>query len=127
MSDTQKSGKRILIIDDMRTLRDLLSRTLKQGGHVVYEAVDGQDGLNKLDEHKPELVISDLNMPVMDGIGFVSGARTRDHGRSIPILMLTTETNESLKTKAKEAGATGWLTKPFNPERLLKLIDRVGQ
>ena len=120
-------GKRILIIDDMRTLRDLLSRTLKQGGHIVYEAVDGQDGLDKLDEHKPQLVISDLNMPVMDGIGFVAGARQRGHGRSIPILMLTTETNDVLKQKAKEAGATGWLTKPFNPERLLKLVDQLGK
>jgi two-component system chemotaxis response regulator CheY len=121
------SKKQILIIDDMKTLRDLLTRALKVGDYTIYEAVDGQDGLNKLDEHKPDLVITDLNMPIMDGIGFVEGARGRSHGRSIPILILTTETNETLKVKAKAAGATGWLTKPFNPARLLKLVNQLAQ
>jgi two-component system chemotaxis response regulator CheY len=119
-------SKRILAIDDMKTLRDLLSKTLKTGGHEVMEAVDGVDGLAKFDDFKPDLVISDLNMPNLDGIGFVKGARERAHGRSIPILILTTETNEALKLKAREAGATGWLTKPFNPERLLKLINQLN-
>jgi two-component system, chemotaxis family, chemotaxis protein CheY len=121
------SNKKILAIDDMKTLRDLLSRTLKSGGHTVMEAIDGVDGLTKFDEFKPDLVISDLNMPNLDGIGFVEGARKRAHGQSIPILILTTETNEALKLKAREAGATGWLTKPFNPERLLKLINQLSQ
>jgi two-component system chemotaxis response regulator CheY len=117
---------KILAIDDMKTLRDLLSKVLRSAGHDVVEAVDGVDGLNKFDQHKPDLVISDLNMPNMDGIGFVEGARSRPHGKSIPILILTTETNEKLKIRAREVGATGWLTKPFNPERLVKLINQVS-
>ncbi len=118
-------GKKILAIDDMKTLRDLLGKVLRSSGYEVVEAVDGVDGLDKFSAHKPDLVISDLNMPNMDGIGFVSGARQRPEGKSVPILILTTETNDTLKQRAKEAGATGWLTKPFNPQRLTKLVDQL--
>lgn len=118
-------AKKILAIDDMKTLRDLLSKVLRSAGHEVVEAVDGVDGLSKLDGYNPDLVITDLNMPNLDGIGFVIGARQKVHTRSTPILILTTETNEALKQKARDAGATGWLTKPFNPERLVKLVEQV--
>jgi len=117
--------KKILAIDDMKTLRDLLGKVLKTAGYEVVEAVDGVDGLNKFTTHKPDLVISDLNMPNLDGIGFVSGARSKTEGKSVPILILTTETNDVLKQRAKEAGATGWLTKPFNPKRIVKLVDQL--
>lgn len=118
-------SKKILAIDDMKTLRDLLGKVLRKAGYDVVEAVDGVDGLNKFKECKPDLVISDLNMPNMDGIGFVKGAREVINGKSTPILILTTETNEALKVRAKEAGATGWLTKPFKPERVIKLVDQL--
>ena len=117
--------KKILAIDDMKTLRNLLTKVLKNAGYDVVEAVDGVDGLEKFHTDKPDLVISDLNMPNMDGIGFVTHARMHPNGRTIPILILTTETNETLKNRAKEAGATGWLTKPFNPQRLTKLVDQL--
>lgn len=118
-------AKKILAIDDMKTLRDLLGKVLRTAGYEVAEAVDGIDGLEKFASFKPDLVISDLNMPNLDGIGFVSGARKRADGKTVPILILTTETNESLKMRAKEAGATGWLTKPFNPQRITKLVDQL--
>ncbi len=118
-------AKKILAIDDMKTLRDLLGKVLRNAGYEVIEAVDGVDGLKKFDQSKPDLVISDLNMPNMDGIGFVAGAREKENGKSVPILILTTETNEALKQRAKQAGATGWLTKPFNPQRLTKLVDQL--
>jgi len=118
-------AKKILAIDDMKTLRDLLGKVLRTAGYEVVEAVDGVDGLEKFSAHKPDLVISDLNMPNMDGIGFVSGARDTPNGKTVPILILTTETNEALKVRAKEAGATGWLTKPFNPQRVIKLVDQL--
>ena len=118
-------AKKILAIDDMKTLRDLLGKVLRNAGYEVVDAVDGVDGLEKFVSHKPDLVISDLNMPNMDGIGFVAGAREKPEGKSVPILILTTETNEALKLRAKEVGATGWLTKPFNPQRLTKLVDQL--
>lgn len=118
-------AKKILAIDDMKTLRDLLGKVLRTAGYEVVEAVDGVDGLEKFSAHNPDLVISDLNMPNMDGIGFVSGARNTPNGKTVPILILTTETNETLKVRAKEAGATGWLTKPFNPQRVIKLVDQL--
>lgn len=117
--------KKILAIDDMKTLRDLLGKVLKNAGYDVVEAVDGVDGLEKFDQSAPDLVITDLNMPNMDGIGFVTGARGKENGKTVPILVLTTETNEALKQRAKQAGATGWLTKPFNPARLTKLVDQL--
>ncbi len=118
-------GKKILAIDDMKTLRDLLGKVLRTAGYDVIEAVDGIDGLEKFSAHRPDLVISDLNMPNLDGIGFVTGAREKPEGKSVPILILTTETNDNLKQRAKQAGATGWLTKPFNPQRLTKLVDQL--
>lgn len=118
-------GKKILAIDDMKTLRDLLGKVLRTAGYEVVEAVDGVDGLEKFSMHKPDLVISDLNMPNLDGIGFVAGAREKPEGKSVPILILTTETNDNLKQRAKQVGATGWLTKPFNPQRLTKLVDQL--
>lgn len=117
--------KKILAIDDMKTLRDLLGKVLRNAGYDVVEAIDGYDGLEKFSEHNPDLVISDLNMPNLDGIGFVSCARNKPNGKTVPILILTTETNETLKQRAKEVGATGWLTKPFNPQRLTKLVDQL--
>ncbi|MEM6602790.1 MAG: response regulator [Pseudomonadota bacterium] len=117
--------KKILAIDDMKTLRDLLGKVLRTAGYEVVEAVDGVDGLDKFNTCKPDLVISDLNMPNLDGIGFVTGARETSEGKNVPILILTTETNEALKVRAKEAGATGWLTKPFNPQRVIKLVDQL--
>ncbi len=115
---------RILAIDDTKTLRDLLVVTLRQAGHDVVEAADGREGLDQLDAHKPDVVISDLNMPHCDGIEFTRAARQRESGEAIPIIILTTESDPALKAQGRQAGATAWMVKPFDPPTLLGLLDR---
>jgi two-component system, chemotaxis family, chemotaxis protein CheY len=118
---------RILAIDDTRSLRDLLAATLRQAGHEVVEAADGQEGLDQLARHRPDVVISDLNMPICDGIEFTRSARARPEGSSVPIIILTTETDQAIKAEGRKAGATAWMIKPFSPPALLGLLDRFGQ
>jgi two-component system, chemotaxis family, chemotaxis protein CheY len=118
---------RILAIDDTRSLRDLLSATLRQAGHEVMEAADGHEGLEQLGLHRPDVVISDLNMPNCDGIEFTRSARLRPEGVGIPIIILTTETDQAIKAEGRKAGATAWMIKPFSPPVLLGLLDRFGQ
>jgi two-component system, chemotaxis family, chemotaxis protein CheY len=117
---------RILAIDDTKTLRDLLALTLRGAGHEVIEAADGREGLDQLDAHKPDLVISDLNMPVCDGIEFTRAARMRVNGEAIPIIILTTENDPAIKAQGRQAGATAWMIKPFDPPTLLGLLDRLA-
>ncbi|MBX2855390.1 MAG: response regulator [Rhodobacteraceae bacterium] len=116
--------KRVLAVDDTITFRIMLSNCLKGGGHEVIEAADGKQALEKLRETQPDIVITDLNMPVMDGLDFIEAARAE--GRSLPMLLLTTEVAESLKQRAREVGATGWLTKPFDPAQILRLVDQLA-
>jgi two-component system, chemotaxis family, chemotaxis protein CheY len=118
---------RILAIDDTKSLRDLLAATLRQAGHEVVEAADGREGLDQLGLHRPEAVISDLNMPNCDGIEFTRSARLRPEGEGIPIIILTTEGDPAIKAEGRKAGATAWMIKPFNPPVLLGLLDRFGQ
>jgi two-component system, chemotaxis family, chemotaxis protein CheY len=115
---------RILAIDDTKSLRDLLAATLKQAGHDVVEAADGREGLDQLAAHRPDAVISDLNMPNCDGIEFTRSARQRPEGAGIPIVILTTEGDPAIKAEGRKAGATAWMIKPFNPSVLLGLLDR---
>lgn len=118
--------KRVLAVDDSRTLRDMLVDCLTGAGHQVYVAGDGAEALNALREHRPDIVITDLNMPVMDGLEFIEAARADAAGRDVPLLLLTTETATELKVRARQVGATGWLTKPFDGAQVLSLIDQLA-
>lgn len=118
-------SKTILTVDDSASIRQMVSFTLKQAGYNVVEAIDGQDGVNKAKETQADLVITDLNMPNMTGMELIRALRTEASYKFTPILMLTTESDDSKKIEGKQAGATGWIVKPFNPEQLLKVIERV--
>ena len=118
--------KRILAVDDSRTLREMLFDCLTGAGHEVFTACDGAEALDALRRHRPDIVITDLNMPVMDGIDFIEAARAEEAGRGVPLLLLTTETADELKLRARRVGATGWLTKPFNEAQVLSLIDQLA-
>ncbi len=116
---------KILVVDDSNSIRDMVSFTLKSAGYETVEAKDGQDGLTKAKTNNFDLVISDVNMPIMDGIALCGELRKLTSFRFTPILMLTTESSTDMKMRGKSAGATGWLVKPFNPEKLLATIKRV--
>ncbi|MCJ7872009.1 response regulator [Phaeobacter sp. J2-8] len=116
---------KILAVDDSRTIRHMLQSVLTGAGFEVELAEDGMDGLEKLDHCAPDLVITDINMPRLDGFGFISGARARTTGASVPILVLTTESGIQLKQRARAAGATGWIVKPFDEDKLISVINRL--
>lgn len=118
-------AKTALVVDDSTTMREMVSYSLKEAGFETLTAGDGQQALDVLEGKAVDLIISDLNMPVMDGLTFIRNARQRDELKGVPILMLTTESQASMKEQGKAAGATGWLVKPFNPEMLLKVIAKV--
>ena len=118
-------GKTIMTADDSASVRQMVSFTLKQNGYDVIEAVDGKDALQKLGGQKVDMLITDLNMPNLDGIGLIKGARAIPACKFIPIVMLTTESQESKKVEGKAAGATGWIVKPFKPEQLLAVVKKV--
>jgi two-component system chemotaxis response regulator CheY len=117
---------KILTVDDSRTMRDMLRLALTGAGFNVVQAVDGMDGLDVLEREDPDLVITDINMPKMDGFGFIEGARRIDRFRVTPILVLTTESDAEKKQRARSAGATGWIVKPFDPVKLVDVIRRVA-
>ncbi|MDE1239176.1 response regulator [Vibrio aestuarianus] len=116
---------KILAVDDSVSIRQMLSHTLKDAGYEVETANDGSDALRKAQQTKFDVVISDVNMPIMDGFDLVRAIRGKPQYKFIPILMLTTETSMEKKQEGKSAGATGWLVKPFNPDTLLKTLKRV--
>jgi two-component system, chemotaxis family, chemotaxis protein CheY len=118
-------SKKILIIDDSAVFRKVVSMNLKHAGYEVIEAVDGVDALGKLSSAKPNLIVCDVNMPNMDGLSFVTKVRADEENRFIPIIMLTTESQEEKKRKGMEAGAKAWLVKPFAPEQLLSAISKL--
>jgi len=103
----------------------MVSFTLKSGGYEVTEAVDGQDGLDKAKAKNYDLVLSDQNMPRMDGLSLIKNLRALPQYRATPILMLTTESGDDMKTQGRAAGATGWLVKPFDPQKLLEVVKKV--
>jgi len=117
--------KTIMTADDSASVRQMVSFTLRQNGYEVVEAVDGKDALQKLDGCKVDMLITDLNMPNLDGIGLIKGARSIPACRFIPIIMLTTESQDGKKQEGKQAGATGWIVKPFKPEQLVAVVKKV--
>jgi two-component system, chemotaxis family, chemotaxis protein CheY len=118
-------GRLIMTVDDSASMREMVRATLVAAGYEVVEAVDGQEALDYARENPCDLVISDVNMPRMDGITLVHELRSLPHYRLTPLLLLTTESSAEKKLEGKRAGATGWIVKPFNPEQLLATMARV--
>lgn len=114
-----------MIVDDSTSVRQMVSFTIKNAGYGVIEASDGQDALNKLGSAEIHMIITDLNMPNLDGIGLIRNVRTKPSFKFVPIIMLTTESQESKKQEGKSAGATGWIVKPFRPEQLTAVVRKV--
>lgn len=115
----------ILVVDDSASIRQTLQIALSGQGHTISQACDGSDGLTKAKGGKFELVITDLNMPIMDGLSMIRQMRTLPAYQGVPILFLTTESDAGLKSQAKAAGATGWVTKPFDSEQLCRIVTKV--
>lgn len=118
-------SKRILVVDDSESIRELVGLTLESSGYQVSKGVDGQDAMKFLDGSEIDLVITDLNMPNVDGIQFIKEIRKTTGYATIPILMLTTESQAAKKDEAKAAGATGWIVKPFVQDKLLQVVKKV--
>lgn len=116
---------RVLTVDDSRTILAMLHHTLSNAGFEVLQAEDGRQGLDVLRDENVDLVITDINMPVMDGIEFIRNVRTSGRHNSLPILILTTETSQDKRDQGRAAGGTGWIAKPFDPEKLISVIHRV--
>jgi two-component system chemotaxis response regulator CheY len=117
-------SKTILTVDDSASVRQVVAFTLKTAGYEVIEATDGEDALGKLDQHL-DMIITDLNMPRLDGLGLIKAVRAHAKQKYVPIIMLTTESGAALKQRARTAGATGWIVKPFRPEQLLAVVQKV--
>ena len=119
-------GKKILIVDDSPSIRQVVGITLRGAGYEVIEAVDGKDALSKLDGQKIDLILSDVNMPNMDGLSLAKAVRENPNYKFTPILMLTTETDEAKKEQGKAAGVKAWLVKPFQPALLLSSVSKLA-
>jgi two-component system chemotaxis response regulator CheY len=118
-------GKLVLTVDDSASIRQMVAFTLKGAGYEVVEAVDGEDGLGKAKGRNADLILTDQNMPKMDGLTLIKSLRGLPQYRSTPILMLTTESSDAMKSAGRAAGATGWLVKPFDPQKLLEVVRKV--
>jgi two-component system chemotaxis response regulator CheY len=118
-------AKTILAVDDSSSLRQMVAFSLKAAGYQVVEAVDGQDGLDKARQQTVDLVLTDQNMPKMDGLSLIKALRALPAYQKVPILMLTTESSDEMKSKGRAAGANGWLVKPFDPQRLIEVVKKV--
>jgi two-component system, chemotaxis family, chemotaxis protein CheY len=118
-------SKVIMTVDDSASVRQMVSFTLRDAGYEVVEAVDGQDALAKVNSQALNMVITDLNMPNLDGIGLIRALRALPSCKFIPIVMLTTESQAEKKQEGKSAGATGWIVKPFKPEQLIAVVKKV--
>ncbi len=121
-------AKTALIVDDSASMRQMVGFTLKGAGYIVLEGGNGQEALDKLGSvpgGKVDVIVTDLNMPVMDGLEFIKQVRAQPACKFTPVLMLTTESGDDKKTAGKAAGATGWIVKPFHPDQLLKVVAKV--
>lgn len=117
--------KTILALDDSASLRQMVKLTLMSAGYKIVEAADGIEGLAKAKANSVDMVVTDLNMPNMDGLAFIRALRQMPAYKGIPIVFLTTESDANLKQEAKAAGATGWITKPFKPEQLTSIAKKL--
>ncbi len=124
--DGPRAPKRILTIDDSKTMRDMLRMTLVDAGYEVMQAVDGQDGLDVLRKERFDVVITDINMPKLDGYGVIRHLRADASYDDTPILVLSTENDQKTKDIGRDAGATGWLVKPFDPDQLVEIVRQVS-
>jgi len=124
--DEPRAPKRILTIDDSKTMRDMLRFTLVDAGYDVLQAVDGQDGLDVLRKERVDVVITDINMPKLDGYGVIRHLRADAGYDDTPILVLSTECDQKTKDIGRDAGATGWLVKPFDPDQLVEIVKQVS-
>lgn len=115
----------VLTVDDSPSIRQMVKVTLEPAGHSVIEAGDGAQGLTQAQSSRPDLVITDLNMPNMNGLELIRALRKLPQLTGLPIVFLTTESNDAVKQEAKNAGATGWITKPFKPEQLLAVVGKL--
>lgn len=119
-------SKQILIVDDSESIRELVANTLLEAGFLVHKAFNGVNALEKLKENpQTNLILCDLNMPIMDGLMLVKEVRLLEKYKYLPILILTTESDVQKKLEAKDAGATGWIVKPFEKDKLIKVIHKV--
>jgi two-component system, chemotaxis family, chemotaxis protein CheY len=118
-------SKRILTVDDSRTMREMVAMTLRGAGFHVIQADDGVNALKVLADNEVDIIITDLNMPNMDGLQLVRALRAKPEFKGTPILFLTTRNTDSDKQQGRAAGATGWITKPFDPQRLLQVVNKV--
>lgn len=118
--------KTVLTIDDSASVRHMVSMTLTSAGFRVLEAADGAEGLRVATTSRVDAVLTDLNMPVMNGIEFTRAFRGHPSGRGVPVVLLTTESDDALKSEAKAAGATGWIVKPFKQDQLLRIVNKVA-
>jgi two-component system, chemotaxis family, chemotaxis protein CheY len=125
-TDAPRAAKRILTIDDSKTMRDMLRFTLVDAGYDVLQAVDGQDGLDVLRKERVDVVITDINMPKLDGYGVIRHLRADAGYDDTPILVLSTECDQKTKDIGRDAGATGWLVKPFDPDQLVEIVRQVS-
>lgn len=116
----------VLTVDDSRTMRDMLRLALAEAGYRVVQAEDGVHGLEVLAAETPRVIVTDINMPRLDGFGFIEQVRADPAWRGLPILVLTTESDAAKKERARRAGATGWIVKPFDPVKLIEAIRRVA-
>ncbi len=119
-------AKRILVVDDSKAVRESVSYVLDQAGYEIVQAVDGADAITKLDGTHFDLVVTDVNMPNMDGIELTASIRALDAYKFTPVVVLTTESQQSKMSAGKEAGATGWIVKPFNSDKLLQVVKRLA-
>lgn len=118
-------AKTILAVDDSGSLRQMLAFSLKAAGYGVIEAVDGQDALDKAKLQTVDMVLTDQNMPGMDGLSLIKALRAMKNYERVPILMLTTESGDDIKAQGRAAGANGWLVKPFDPARLTEVVKKL--
>lgn len=117
--------KTVLVVDDSLSMRQMVAFTMREAGYMVVEGGDGKEALDRLAGQKVDLVVTDLNMPVMDGITLIRQIRAQPANKFTPILMLTTESQDAKKQEGKAAGATGWIVKPFDPQQLLQVVGKV--
>ena len=118
-------AKKILLVDDSASIRQVAGIALRRAGYETIEAANGQEGVAQLDGHKLNLIISDVNMPVMNGIEFLKAVKQHPTSKFTPVIMLTTESGDDLKQQGKAAGAKAWIVKPFQPQTLLDAVSKL--